>query len=50
MLEKIVDHFRKPAIFKQAEKAGCDIDGDTVVYHGATYYVNILSDIVIRVE
>lgn len=50
MLEKIIDCFRKPMIFKRAQKAGCDIDGDIVTYHGTRYYVNILADIVRRVN
>lgn len=50
MIEKIIDHFRKPMIFKHAEKSGCDIDGDIIVYRGTKYYIHILAGILKRVE
>ena len=50
MLEKIIDCFRKPRIFKLAQKSGCDIDGDVITYKGVTYAINILNGILIRVK
>lgn len=50
MLEKIIDYFRKPRIFKLARQSGCDIDGDVIVYNGTKYVINILSNTLIRVK
>lgn len=50
MLEKIIDCFRKPRIFKLAQKLGCDVDGDVIMYKGVKYVIHILSGTLIRVK
>lgn len=50
MLEKIIDCFRKPRIFKLAQKSGYDIDWDVIAYKGTKYVIHILSNTLVRVK
>ena len=49
LIEKIIDTYRKPKIFKLAAKLGRDLDGDIITYKGTRYYFHIFQNILKRV-
>ena len=50
MIEKIVDWYRKPKIFKLALKYNCDLDGDVIKHKGTTYAFHYLQGWIKRVN
>ena len=48
LIEKIIDTYRKPKIFKLAAKLGRDLDGDIITYKGTRYYFHIFQNILKR--
>lgn len=49
MFEKIYIRIFKRAILKVARAAGCDVDGDIIIYRREKYYVHCLYNIVDRI-
>ena len=50
VINHIIDMTRKKKIFERARICGRDWDGDIIRYEGITYYINISTNVLRRVE
>lgn len=50
MFQKLYMLMLKRAIIKTAQKSGCDIDGDIVLYKNKRYYVHCMHGIVEQIR